>query len=82
MPLIKKVQIGRIVHYVQKVDTQDDTSSPNVNPAMVVRVYDNHVCDLAVFHGNGMYFAKKINQGGHEERQTWHWPRLLEDVNG
>lgn len=82
MPLIKKVQVGRIVGYVHKVDMQEGVESPNVSPAMIVQVYEDKVVDLVVFHGNGIFFAKKVQQGSGKERQTWHWLRLLGDDNG
>lgn len=81
MPIIKP-KIGRIVHYVQKVDTQEDGEVPNTNPGMIVQVYEDSVVDLVVFHGNGLYFPKKVPFSRDESaRQTWHWPKLIGDEN-
>ena len=82
--LIKRVQIGEIVAYVQKIDTQDMGESPNVNPAMITQVHDlrEGIVDLAVFHSNGVYFVRRVPPGRSDERMTWHHIRVGSGPNG
>ena len=82
MPLIKKVQIGRVVAYVLPIDSQGTEVVPNVNPAIITRVHDDKTVDLFVMHSNGNYSLKSVSHGGDEERGSWHWLRLLDDPNG
>ena len=80
MPLFKKPKIGRVVHYVQNIDTQPGQEVPNKNPAMITQVNPDS-CDLVVFHSNGSYHVR-AKPGNDDERGTYHFPRLLDDENG
>lgn len=80
MPLIKKLQIGAIVAYTQKTDSDLEQESPNINPAMITQVYDGDLVDLVVFHSNGSYHIQKVPHG--DDRGYWHFLRLLDDANG
>lgn len=82
--IFKKVQIGEIVAYVQKVDTQGGGERPNTNAAMITQVLDERrgVVNLVVWHSEGQYFLKEIYPGAKNERGTWHHIRLTGGPNG
>lgn len=78
--IFKKLQIGEVVAYVQKTDSDADQEKPNVNPAIITEVHSDDSCDLFVMHSNGSYHLQRVKQG--DERGSWHWLRLSTPANG
>ncbi len=74
---------GRIVNFV----IPDGPLAGEIRPAMIVRVWDNELCNLHVFsdgpndhettciHGN---WVGSVNHSEKREPRTWHWPARVE----
>ena len=49
-------------------------SAPEVFPAIVVRAYENDVCDLTVFSNTGVRYINNVKYSGDDEKEnTWGW---------
>lgn len=63
--------IGSIVLYCDQFDA-DDSQSPNVSPALVVKVNPDETLCLQVFFINGSFTKLNVKRGEPTERRTWH----------
>lgn len=78
--VFKKKQIGQMVAYVKRIDTQTDQESPNIDPAVITQVHSDGSVDLFVMHSNGSYSLQNVSQG--ENRGEWYFIRLKDGANG
>ena len=62
---------GVMVRYVHKVDA-DPTETPNISPAVVVKVKEDRVVNLFVMTSSGTFHVSDVPKGGPVERGTWH----------
>lgn len=66
------VSKGDIVLYTDMFDA-DTSESPNINPAIVVKVNESDgSLDLVVFFINGSFYKADVQKGSPITRGTWH----------
>ena len=77
-----KPTIGRIVHYTNLGD-KDGKYPPEVQAALIVRVYNDTTVKLLVFYPTGIFYTESVmyteaEPGTDAARGQWSWPKREE----
>lgn len=65
------VKEGHMVRYVHKFDA-DTTETPNISPAIVVKVKEGRIVNLFIMTSSGTFHAVNVPHCIKNTRGTWH----------
>lgn len=72
-----KASIGRIVHYRNTATEGTYQNGAEVVPAMIVRVHNDEVVNLAIFHDAQGPNARKTGVVRGSQPGQWDWPGIV-----